>query len=144
MLSLAFVLTRALAIPAPDGPVVGAAILLTFDVEARNRAEDFKPYVGVAADLDLCFHRPKRVECLIQQIAHDASLWVITSRADITDREVVVHPHVALDETGDLPVAGRAIEAFEDEDVAAASGTLVTLATTLVVRVGKGRPDRIA
>src|SRR5258708_6205409 len=57
-----------LAIPAPDRPVVGAAVLLAFEVETRDGLEDLEPGAGVAANLDLRPDRPKRVERLVEQV----------------------------------------------------------------------------
>jgi hypothetical protein len=74
-----------LTIPAPDRPVVGAAVLLALEVETRDRLEDLEPGAGVAADLDLRLDWPKRVERLVQQVAHDARLWLIPGRTDVTN-----------------------------------------------------------
>jgi hypothetical protein len=74
-----------LAIPAPDRPVVGAAVLLAFEVETRDRLEDLEPGAGVAANLDLRLDRPKRVERLVEQVAHDAGLWLIPRSTDVTN-----------------------------------------------------------
>ena len=79
-------------------------ILFAFEVEAWNGAENLEPGGRVAADFDLRASRSKRIECLIQQIAHDAGLRLIPGRANVPNREVVVDTHVALDEAGHLPV----------------------------------------
>jgi hypothetical protein len=60
-------------------------VLLAFEVEARNRLEDLEPGSGITADLDLRFDRSKRDERLVEQVAHDAGLWLIPSRANVTD-----------------------------------------------------------
>jgi hypothetical protein len=70
---------------------------------------------------------------LIEQIAHDTSLWSIPRGADIVDRKIVVHAHVALDEASHLPVMIGAVEPFEDEDVAAAGRTAIALAAALLI-----------
>jgi hypothetical protein len=132
-----------LSIPTPDRPIVWATIFLAFEIEARNRLKDLQPRGGVAPDLDLRFNWSKRVECLIEQIAHDAGLWLIARRANVTDRQVVVHAHVAFDEPGDVPMLGCAVVALEDEDVAARRGAGIALTPPLVVGVGEGRTDRV-
>ncbi|MCA1646946.1 MAG: hypothetical protein LC797_16285 [Chloroflexi bacterium] len=81
--------------------------------------------------------RSKRVECLIEQVAHDARLWLIAGRTNVADREVVVHAHMALDETRDVPTLGRAVITLEDEDVATRRSAAVALAAALMVRVGE-------
>jgi hypothetical protein len=113
-------------------------------VEAGNRAEDVQPRVCVAANLDLRFDRSKGVEGLVEQIPHDARLWLITRGANIANRQVIVHSHVAFDKASDLPIMSRAIVALENEDVAATGGPPITLAVPLLIRVGEGRADRIA
>jgi len=128
----------ALAIPAPDRPVVGTTVLLAFEVEARDSLENLEPGVCVATDLDLRLERSERVEGLIEQVAHDARLWLIPSRTDVTNRQIIVHTHVTLDETRDVPVLGSTIVAFEDEDVAARRGAAIAFAAALVVGVGEG------
>jgi hypothetical protein len=121
-----------------------AAVLLTFEVEARGAPKNLEPGGCVATDLDLRLGRPKRVECLVEQVAYDAGLWHVPGRANVTNREVVVDPHVALDEAGDLPVVRRAIEAFQHQDVAAAGGAGVALAAALMVGVRQRRADGVA
>jgi hypothetical protein len=137
-------LAGALSIPAPDGPVVGSAVLLALEVEARNGAEDVLPVVRVATNLDLRLDGFEGVESLIEQVAHDACLWLIASGADITNGQVVIHAHMAFDETCDLPVVGGAVVALEDEDIAAARGTPITFAAALVIGMREGGADRIA
>jgi hypothetical protein len=112
-------------------------------MEAGNGAEDVQPRVCVAAHLDLRFDRPKGVEGLVEQIPHDACLGLVAGGADISNRQVVVHAHVAFDEAGDLPIMSCAIVALEDEDVATAGGAAITLAVALLLRVGEGRTDGI-
>jgi hypothetical protein len=143
-LRLTLGLASALSIPAPDRPVMRSAVLLAFEVEARNRAEDFLPIVGVATNLDLRLDGFERIESLIEQVAHDASLWLIASRTDITNGQVVVHAHMAFDKTRHLPVVCGAVVALEDEDVAAAGGTPITFAAALVIGMREGGADGIA
>jgi len=64
---------------------VGPTVLLAFKVETGDGLEDFEPGVGVTADLDLRFDWSKRVERLVEQVAHDPGLWLIPSRADVTN-----------------------------------------------------------
>jgi hypothetical protein len=128
----------ALTIPPPDRPVVWAAVFLAFEIKAGDSLEDFQPGARVAANLDLRCDWPKRIEGLIEQVAHDASLWLIAGCPNVTDRQIVVHAHVALDETRDIPVLGRAIVALQDEDVTACRGARVAFATSLMVGVGEG------
>jgi len=64
---------------------VGTTVLLTFEVEARDSLENFQPGLRVAANFDLRLERSKRVERLVEQVAHDAGLWLISSRTDVTD-----------------------------------------------------------
>jgi hypothetical protein len=64
---------------------VGATVLLTFEVETRDRLEDLEPGARVAADLDLRLDWSKRVERLVEQVAHDAGLWLIPSGAHVTN-----------------------------------------------------------
>jgi hypothetical protein len=112
-------------------------------VEARNRAEDLQPRIGVAANLDLRFDRPKGVERLVEQIPHDAGLWLIAGGTDIANRQVVVHAQVTFDKAGDLPVMRHAIVALENKNVAAAGAAPIALAVPLLVWMGKRRADRI-
>jgi hypothetical protein len=123
---------------------VWATVLLAFEIETGDSLEDLEPGVGVAADFDLRFDRSERVERLIEQVAHDAGLWLISSRADVTDGQVIVHAHMTLDKTRDVPMLGSPIVALQDEDVAARRGTAVAFATTLVVGMRQGRTDGIA
>jgi hypothetical protein len=120
-----------------------AAIFLAFEVEAWDIAKDVQPDCRITTNLDLRLNRTKRVERLIEQVAHDAGRWLIAGRADIAYRKVVVDAHVALDKTGHLPVLGSAVIAFEDEDIAAAGCATVTLAPALVVWMGEGRANGI-
>jgi hypothetical protein len=120
-----------------------AAILLALHVETGNGAEDVQPRVGIAAYLDLRFDRPEGVESLVEQVPHNARLRLITGGANIADRQVIVHSHVAFDEAGDLPIVSRAIVALENEDVTTTGGPPITLAVPLLIRVGEGRADRI-
>jgi hypothetical protein len=71
---------------------VGSAVLLALEIEARNVAEDLEPRARIAANLDLRLARPKRIERLVEQIAHDARLWPVTRCANIVDRQVIVNP----------------------------------------------------
>jgi hypothetical protein len=119
------------------------AVLLTLDVEAGDAAKDVQPRGGVAADLDLRFDGSKRVECLVQQVAHHAGLGCVAGRPDVADREVVVDAHVALDEAGHLPVVGGAVVVFQNQDVAAAGRAGVALAPTLMVGVRQGGADGV-
>jgi hypothetical protein len=121
-----------------------STVLLAFEVEARNRAEDLLPGAGVATDLDLRLDGFERVECLIQQIAHDAGLWLIAGRAHVSNRQVVVHAHVAFDETCHLPIVRGTVIAFENEDVASAGGTPITFAAAFVIGMGERGGDGIA
>jgi hypothetical protein len=114
---------------------VGAAVLLALEIEAWDVTKDLEPGCSVASNLDLRLDGSERVERLVEEIAHDACLGLIAGRANIVDRQVIVNPQVALDEAGDLPVVGSAIESLEDEDVAAAGGAAVTLATALMIRM---------
>jgi hypothetical protein len=114
---------------------VRTAVLLAFEVEARDGLENFEPGISIAADLDLRLDRSERVERLIEQVAHDAGLWLISSRADVTDGQIIVHTHVALDETSHVPVLGGAIVALQNEDVAARRGAAVAFAAALMVGV---------
>jgi len=132
------------SVPAPDGPVVRAAVFLAFEVEARDGAEDVEPGAGVSSDFDLSLDRSERVEGLIKEVAHHTGLRLIAGGADVADAEVVVHAHVALDEAGDLPFMSLSIVAFEDQDVASAGGSGIALAAALVIGMGKGAADGVA
>jgi hypothetical protein len=123
---------------------VRPAILLAFEMKARNPAEDVQPRGRVAANLDLRLGWTKRIEGLVQQVAHHARLGNVASRADIVDRQVVVDAQMALDEASHLPLVAGAVEAFEDEDVAAAGGTPIAFAVALVIRMSEGRPNGVA
>jgi len=120
---------------------VGATVLLAFEVEARNAAEDFQPLCGVAADFDLRLDRPKCVERLVEEIAHDARLGCVAGGANVVDGEVVVDAEVAFDEASHLPGLSGAIVALEEEDVATAGGAAVTLAMALLIGMGQRRTD---
>jgi hypothetical protein len=113
-------------------------------MKAWNAAKDILPGGRVAADLDLRLHGSERIEGLVQQIAHHACLRHVASRADVVDRQVVVHAQVALDEASHLPVVVGAVEAFQDEDVAAAGGTPIAFAVALVVGMSEGGPNGVA
>jgi hypothetical protein len=123
---------------------VRPSVLFALEVKARNVAKDVEPDGRVATDLDLRLDRSKRVERLIQQIAHDAGLGLLARGADVVDGQVVVHPQVALDESGDLPLVGGAIESLEDEDVAAAGGAAIAFAAALLIGVGQSCADSVA
>jgi hypothetical protein len=110
-----------------------AAILLAFQIKARDVPKNVEPRGRVAADLDLRFDRSIRVEGLLEQIAHHARLRHVARGADVVDGEVVVDAHVALDEAGHLPIVGGAVEMFEDQDVPATCSSAVALAAALVV-----------
>src|SRR5579859_4153019 len=131
-----------LPIPAPDGPVVRATILLAFQIEAGDRLKDLQPVAGIPTDLDLGARGPKGVEGLVEQVAHHASLWLGAGRADTADREVVVDPHVAFDEASQSPGLGRPVVAFQDENVPTRRGAPIALAAALVVGVSQGAADR--
>ena len=109
------------------------AVLLAFQIKARDVAKNIEPGCRVAADLDLRLDRPIRVEGLLEEVAHDACLGRVARSADVVDGEVVIHAHVALDEAGHLPVVGGAVEMLEDQDVAATCSSAVALAAALVV-----------
>jgi hypothetical protein len=136
-------LTRVLPIPAPDRPVVWATVLLALDVETRDVAENLEPGSRVAANLDLRFDGPKRVDGLVEQIAHDAVLGLITRGAQVANGQVVVNAHVAFDKTSHLPLVRDAVVALEDEQIASTGGAAIALASTDMVGVGQRRPDRI-
>jgi hypothetical protein len=123
---------------------VRSAIFLTFEMKARNAAKDLEPVSRVAANLDLRLGRTERIEGLVQQIAHHARLGRVAGGADVVDRQVVVDAQVALDEASHLPVVVGAVEAFQDEDVAAAGGTPIAFAVALVVWMREGGPDGVA
>jgi len=123
---------------------MGTAVLLTFDIEAGNCAEDVQPCARVATDLDLGLERSEGIERLVQQVAHHARLRLVTGRADVSDTEIIVYAHMALDEAGDLPIMGLSIVALEDEDVATAGGASVTFAAALMIGVGEGGADGLA
>ncbi len=144
LLCRAFVFARLLAIPVPDGPVVWPTVFFAFEAKTRNPAKDLEPGCGVAADLDLRLNRAKRVERLVEQVAHHARLGSIVSCSDIVDREVVVNPQVALDETRHLPRLASAVEVLQNENVAAAGGPTIAFAPTLLVRVRQRRADCVA
>jgi hypothetical protein len=64
---------------------VWPAVLLAFEIEARDVAEDLEPGRRVASNLDLRLAGPKRIEGLVEQIAHHARLRLVTCRADIVN-----------------------------------------------------------
>ena len=117
------------------------SILLALEVEARDGTENLEPGRSVAPNFDLRFDWPKRVDCLIEQIPHDARLRLIPRGPDIANRQVIVNAHVTLDEAGHMPRLRRSVEAFEDEDVAAAGGAPIALATALMIGVSQRRTD---
>jgi len=121
-----------------------AAVLFALEIKAGDRLKDFQPVAGIATDFDLRARGSKRVERLIEQVPHHGLLWLIASRTDITDRQVVVHPHMALDEAGQLPVVGGSVVVLQDEDVPPRGGAPVTLAAALVVGMSEGASDRVA
>src|SRR3954469_23461902 len=133
-----------LAVPEPDSPVVGAAILLTVQVEARDAAENIEPRVSVATNLDLRGDGLVRVEGLVEQVAHNGRLGRVARGADIANGQVVVDAHMALDETGDLPFMRGAIVALENQDVTTTRGATIALAPPLMVGMRQRRADRVA
>jgi hypothetical protein len=112
---------------------VWAAVLFAFEVEPGDTAKDVQPGGGIPTDFDLGLDRAERIEGLVQQVADHAGLRLVAGRSDIVDGEVVVDAQVALDEPRHLPVMIRAVEALEDEDVAAAGRAAVALATALLI-----------
>jgi hypothetical protein len=122
---------------------VRAAVLLALEIKAGNALEQLQPDSRVAPDLDLRLDRSEGIEGLIQQVAHDAGLWLITGRAHVADRQIVVHAHVTLDETRHLPVVGGTVVALEHEDVAPSGSAAVALAFALVIGVREGRADGV-
>jgi hypothetical protein len=117
---------------------VRAPVFLTLTVETRDAVEDVQPCASVAANLDLRPGRAKRVEGLVEQVADDPVLRLVAGGADVANREVVVHTHMAFDEASDVPAMRLAVEALEDQDVAPAGGTAVALAVAAGIRVGEG------
>lgn len=122
---------------------MGSAVLLAFQVPARNVAEDVQPDGRVAPNLDLRLGGSKRVEGLIEEIANDACRGLIASGADVVDGQVVIHAQVALDEACNLPVVRGAVEALEDEDVASTGGATVAFAAALMVWVRQCGANRV-
>jgi hypothetical protein len=122
---------------------MGSAVLLTFEVEARNVAEDVEPGGRVATNLDLRLDGPKRVERLVEQIAHNAGLWRVARRTHIVDRQVIVNPKMALDKAGHLPLLRGPVEALEHQDVAAAGGAAIAFATPLPIGMGERSVDSV-
>jgi hypothetical protein len=112
-------------------------------METWDPPKYLQPGRRVAADFDLRFDGSKRVEGLVEQIAYDACLGLVAGRADVVDGQVVVDAQVALDETGHLPVVAGAVEALEDQDVAAAGRAAVALASALVVWMSEGGADGV-
>jgi hypothetical protein len=129
------------AVPAPDGPVVGSAILLALQEETRNPAEDVEPAARIAADLDLSSRRAERTKRLVEQVAHHANLRLVAVGANVADREVVVDAHVALDETGHVPGMLLAIVALKDQQVTPPSRAAVALASALLIGMGERGAD---
>jgi hypothetical protein len=122
---------------------VRSAVLLAFEIEARNAAKDLQPQCRVAADLNLRLDWSERVEGLVEQVAHHAGLGCLTCGADVMDRQVVVHAHVALDEASHLPRLIWTIEMLQQEDVTAAGGPAVAFAMALIVWVREGGADGV-
>lgn len=120
---------------------MGPTILFALEVEAWNATKNFQPRCRVAPDFDLRLHRAKRVECLVQQVTHDARLRRVASGADVVDRQVIVDTHVAFDEAGHLPRLSGAIEALQQQDIAAASRAAIALAMALLIRMCQGGAD---
>lgn len=122
---------------------MGSTVLFALQVETWDAAEDLQPRGRVATDLDLRLHWSKRVEGLIEQVTHHASLRSVAGRADVVNRQVVINPHVALDEASDLPALAGAVEAFEHQNVAAAGRAAIALAAALLVWVRQAGTDGI-
>ena len=120
-----------------------AAVLLAFQMKARNVAKDVQPDGRVAPNLDLRLGRPKRVECLIEEVADDACLGLVAGSADVVDGQVVIHAQVALDEACHLPIMGGAVKALEDENVAATGRATVAFAAALMVWVRQSGANRV-
>jgi hypothetical protein len=113
-------------------------------MEPWDALKDFEPCTGITPNLDLRFDGSKRVEGLIEQVAHHANLRPVTGRPDVVDGQSVVDAQVTLDETGHLPVVQRTVEAFQDEDVTPAGGATIAFAAALLIWMCQGRGDRIA
>jgi hypothetical protein len=122
---------------------VRSTVFLALEMETWDAPKYLQPDCRVTTDLDLRFDGSIRVEGLIEQIAYDACLGLVAGRADVVDGQVVVDTHVALDETGHLPVVAGAVEALEDQDVAAAGGAAIALASALVVWMREGGADGV-
>jgi hypothetical protein len=144
LLRLALGIASVLAIPAPDRPVMRATVLFALQIKARDVAENVQPVAGVASNFDLCRNGTERVDRLIQQIADNPVLGLVARGADIANRQVVVDPHMAFDESSDLPVVCGAIVPLENEDVAAAGCAAIAFPSALMVWVGQGRADGVA
>jgi hypothetical protein len=120
---------------------VRAAVLLAFEKPAGDRTEHVQPDTGVAADFDLRRHGAERVKRLLEQITHHSSLRRIAMRAHVANGEVLVDPHVALDETGHVPGMPLPIVALEHQQVTSAGGAAVAFAPALVVGMGERGAD---
>jgi hypothetical protein len=120
---------------------VRAAVLLTFEEEARDTTEDVQPGAGVAANLDLRSGRAERVKRLLEQVAHDGALRLVAVRAHVANGQVFVDAHVALDETCHVPGMPLAIVAFEDQQVTPAGGATIALAFAFLVGMGQRGAD---
>jgi hypothetical protein len=120
---------------------VRPSVLLAFNEEPGDAAEDLEPTGGIATDLDLRASRAERVERLVQKVAHHAHLRLVAMRAEVADRQVVVDPHVALDEAGDVVGVLLAVVALQHQQIAARGGAAVALAPTLVVGMSQRGAD---
>jgi hypothetical protein len=119
-------------------------VFFAFAIEAGDCLKDLQPVGRVASNLDLRASGSKRIERLIEQVAHDTSLWLIADRTDVAYGQVVVHTHVALEEASDLPIVSCAVVVLEDEDVASARGALITLPAAMMIGMRQRTSDRIA
>jgi hypothetical protein len=113
-------------------------------METWDVAENIQPGRRVAADLDLRLDWPKRVECLVEQVAHNASLRLVASRADVVDRQIVINTQVTLDKPGHLPVVRRPVKAFQHENVTPVGRTTVAFTAPLLIGVCQRGADSIA
>lgn len=121
-----------------------SSVFFTLDIKARNTSKDLEPCGRVATNLDLRLSRAKGIERLVEQVADDSGLWLVARGANVVDREIVVDPHMALDETGHLPLLAGAIEALQDENVTAAGRPTVAFTVARLVRVSQRCADRLA
>jgi hypothetical protein len=117
------------------------AVFLAFHVEAGDRSKDFQPGTGIAPNFDLRRGGLERAERLVEQVSHGTWLRLLPCGAEVPNAEGVIHPHVEFQETRHVPLALQTVVPLQQQDVAPAGRSAVTLALAVPVGMRQCCPD---